>query len=111
MSFSYTGSGGLILFGCANTTYQRLYPYDFAVGSIVYCLAKAQKGKLKKLCVKEVLLHNIENNPDYVEFTYIDTLNAVWLQSELCSESDGIAAALNYYNNLQSQIVHIIEKN
>ena len=106
MPFSYTGSGGFNLFGCATVSCQGFYTYKYALNSIVYNLAKAQKGKFEKHSIKKVYLHDEPYTPF---FTYQDTFNEVWFEYELCTESEAIAAALIYLENKQYMIVNSLE--
>lgn len=90
---------------CAISAKKVLVIYKFAEGSVVFSCAKAAKGTLEKLVIKEVRLLN--NNKTYLHWVplYIDTLNGIWNENELCSELDARNLAVNYLQQQQQNIL------
>ena len=98
-TFGVIGSGSC----CGGSSTLIFYTYKYAVGSILYDLQLAQQqGKLEKIVIKKVLLNT---DPwGFIVPIYKDTLNAVWNENMLCTESDARAYATIYLENLKQEI-------
>lgn len=93
MDFNYIGTGGLTLSGCADFSITEKFFVTFGVGSIVYnCRKATQKGQLEKIAIKKVIINSTQE-------TYIDTFNAIWDATELCTHEEALAAAIQYYED------------
>jgi hypothetical protein len=74
-------------------TYTVLYPE----GSVVYWKKKAEAGTLYKVAVKKFFINN-------QEVVYKDTTNRLWLEEELCPQSEAVALAEAYYNHVLEEL-------
>jgi hypothetical protein len=98
MTFSYQMTGTMTITGCGNPSKTYNVLYRFAERSIVYLCYKAQKGILEAIWIKSVILVN--KGGIYIPI-YKDNLNAVYMEDELCTQTDAVNAATAY---LQGQI-------
>jgi hypothetical protein len=77
--FSYTGSGGLEIFGCAGPNTSTFYVVTlFNTGDLVWLRHSARRGILEKVFIKQI---NFITN---VQYNYQDNFNRLWLENELC---------------------------
>ena len=95
-TFNITGDGGAENGGCAVITTEFSQNLTLAVGDTAYLLYKAVLGVLEKIVIREVLVE------PYI-IKYIDTLNAVYLDSEVVDEATAIALAETYHENRIAQ--------
>lgn len=102
--FSYAGFGTINLKGCAQiVNVTKYYHYNFEVGSKVYILEKAKKGKLEPVVIKKVRRVNDQ-------FVYTDTYNGTWMQDELVWEMFAVNLAIQYWENVVGQLDSFLEK-
>lgn len=88
-------------FACAPAIQAVTYSYNFQEGSIVFSVEKAKKGILEKLVVKIVKIVVNKKTQGQVVVLYIDTLNGLWNENELCSFNEAKAFAVEYLENYQ----------
>ncbi len=86
--FEYIGSGGVRVGGCAITAY---YIADFPIGTVVYLRAKALKGVLHKIAIKEALQSGLNRNFGGRILLYKDTLNSIYGVDELVTYDEAVA--------------------
>lgn len=100
--FDYTSSGGVILGNCADYILYENIITKFAIGSSVYVLDEARKGKLENVVVKRVnfVLPSSSYRGFAIVINYVDTLNEVWLEDELGWQSEAVELAEAYYEDL-----------
>lgn len=105
MNYSYIGSGGAITGGCARTSRSAYIKYKWGEGSIVYVYAKAIKGIVEAVCIKQVLLNSGPKTYNQVIPIYKDTYNYLWNESDLITEADARYYALAYWEQRNAEIL------
>lgn len=92
MDYDYTTTGGLRVGSCAAYQLTHFFIYGFAVGSIVYSRAKANKGVYEKIFIKNIkpVSRYPVTGKNVVPETrfkamYVDSLNGYWNEDELVS--------------------------
>ena len=99
--------GGLATGGCAVIATELIEQTSISVGDTAYLRYKAVRGVLEKIVIKEMW---IESN--YIT-KYIDTLNAIYLNTdsvtEVVNEATAKALVRSYHQNKISQIDEYIE--
>jgi len=96
---TYTGSGTIIISGCTEINVFRNYPYLYSVGDTCFLKFKALKGKLEQVVIKEIkIVTNYQINGE-IRFMYIDTLNAIYNESDLLSKYEAVQIAKQYYQH------------
>lgn len=94
---SYIGSGTVVITGCTVYNMLKTLVYKYLPGDVLFLKYKAEKGKLEKICIKEVkIVSNYEINGSTV-FMYKDTLNALYGVNDLVNEYQALQIAKNYY--------------
>lgn len=96
---SYTATGGFNLEGASAFCYSQQINLKFGIGDIAFIKARAQKGKLEKICIKRVFVKTYQDVP-----LYKDTFNAVYFEPELVSHEEAISLALIFYNRELAEI-------
>lgn len=92
----YIGSGGVRVGGCAVTTPTPFYIADFTIGTIVYLRAKAMKGVLEKIAIKEALQSDLNRRHSSRIMLYKDTNNFIYGVNELVTYDEAIALVEAY---------------
>lgn len=96
-TFTYTGSGTIIIAGCGEYTYGRNYAYLWNIGDTAFLKYKAVKGKLEKIVIRQIkIVTNYEIDGE-IRFMYVDTLNALYNESDLLTQYDAVNLAKQYY--------------
>lgn len=94
---TYTGSGTVFIDGCGEYTVARNYDYLWNVGDTCFLRYKAIKGKLEKIVIKQIkLVTNYQINGE-IKFIYVDTLNALYNESDLITQYQAVNLAKQYY--------------
>lgn len=95
---AYEATGVMTITGCgANAGYSICRSFRFAEGSTVYLCQKASaQGIIEAVSIRKVFLNG---GNQYIPI-YLDSYNTTYAEDELCSQSDAIAAATAYWNNL-----------
>lgn len=83
--------------------------YKYQEGSILYSCAKSRRGILERICIKTVRVVATRKTWGQPVIMYIDTLNTLWNEDELCAEDDAVAAAIDYLENLKNDIQESLE--
>ncbi len=80
--FNYITSGGFSIFGCSEPN-QAFFNVQtlFDINDLVWVKAKAQKGVLERISIKQI---NVFNVYDYL---YQDTFNRLWAEHELIDQN------------------------
>jgi hypothetical protein len=86
--FPYTGSGSLLLVGCAETSVTPTIEHRWNVSDILFIRKKAVKGCLCKVAIKKVLFN--------ANVIYLDTLNEFWNENDLITENEAEELAEEY---------------
>lgn len=106
---AYIGSGTIVISGCAVYKATTCLKYKFKEGSKAFICEKARKkGILELIYIKKVLF-NTTKYGSYV-IVYVDTLNGKWLEDELCTETEAISIATNYWERRLENIDNVLEK-
>lgn len=82
---------------CAKGLRSRTFTYNFREGSVVFIVEKAKRGIMEAVSIKEVRF--ISNTKTFAKTIalYVDTLNSLWNEYDLCSEADAKELALLYW--------------
>lgn len=95
-TFSYQMSGTINMSGCSPARKAVAVFIKYAIGTIVYNIHAAKKGILEKLAIKKY--HIVQNKKTYGQAVvmYVDTLNGMWNESDLCLYNVAQSTALSY---------------
>jgi hypothetical protein len=111
MDFFFTGSGTVIMGGCATVSRTECELFRYEIGSVVYICEKAsQKGKLEAICIKSVRVLLGKPSPwgcfpppEPKNVLYTDTYNTIWEQDELCTHREALDLAIEYWEELAEE--------
>lgn len=81
----YEATGSVKFGGCASYKFTIFISSYYNIGDIVFEKKKAQRGILRRHCIKQVQVDSVQDTPRYV-----DTFNAFFRQDELISYDDAI---------------------
>jgi len=98
-TFHVTGTGTCCAIG--QTAYA--ISYRWAIGSILFSCAKANKGVLEMVVIKNIMLNNTKFGQ--IVPIYVDTYNWYWNEEELCIESVARANAISYLQEQQDLLL------
>lgn len=98
MNYTYEGSGGISIAGCAEHRKTLFLIFKYAPGSDLYICYKAAKGVLEKIKIKKIIVGRGYRTRLIGTPLYQDTLNALFNEWDLCTESEAIALATAYYD-------------
>lgn len=104
VTYSYTATGGATFNGCAATEKITYINYRWGENSVLYVLAKAQKGILEQVAIKRVILNSGRKTFNQVIPIYQDTLNSLWNENDLILEADARTLAAAYWEARQAAI-------
>ena len=93
----YTGTGSISVGGCSEYSFAVTIPASYEVGDILYEKKKAQKGILRKHCIKKVKTRNI-----YDAVLYVDTFNSIFGEADLITYAEAVILA-DAANRLSAQ--------
>ena len=88
-----------------------LVNYKYSEGSIVYIVEAANKGHIKYVCIKEVRLMCNANTNYKIQPLYVDTVNNLWNEGDLCTEIEARALAVNYLQRERAKILAELARN
>lgn len=97
-------------FACAIITKTTTITYRFEKGSVVYPTAKARKGIMEPISIKDVRLISNNNTFKQVVVMYLDTLNGLWNENELSEEGDAKDLAIAYLERIKQLIAEELLK-
>lgn len=105
----YEGTGSLIVRGCARAAVKNTYDILFQTGSRAFVKAKAFKGILEFIFIKNYILKQETSSRNGIQpfVVYKDTLNRVWMEEELLFQEE----ALNYAEEYWARISYEAEYN
>jgi hypothetical protein len=108
MDFTYVGSGGFKLGGCAVVRKEACYNHKYEVGSTVYiCDKAANKGKLEPIYIKKVRINFDKFNFPVV--VYQEKNNRCFLEYELCTHQEALELAIMYHEDQLLGALEFIE--
>lgn len=95
---SYVGSGGITLSGCAKVRVTEAVTIKFPINGTFYNCAAARRGCLEAITIKRY--HIVKNKASFNNtiVMYIDTLNGLWNEEDICTKAEAVAAALAQCN-------------
>lgn len=96
--------------GCATGTSKVRVTYKFAIGSILFSCAKARKGIIEVVAIKDVRLLNSKSTYSQWVALYIDSFNGLWNEDELCTEIEARQAATDYLYQQQQDLLKKISQ-
>ena len=88
MTFSYEGSGTILLEGCVCPTRQIYVYYKWRENSYAYLKYKAEKGVMERIAIKKVIIHQSPKTAYAEVVLYQDTLNSLYNESDLITEEE-----------------------
>lgn len=106
---NYESKGELKLLGCCAVRFVENFIALYPVGARVFIKSKAVIGKLEFVVIKKIrrlLPNNISSYGILPEVMYEDTLNRIWSEEELITESH----ANNLYESYLKEIRILKEK-
>jgi hypothetical protein len=106
MDFQYEAdtSEGIEIAGCGISRPTIYEVFRFAPGTTVFNCYKASRGVLERLTIKRIdLLKNRRTYNRYVPL-YVDTLNSLYNEDELCTETEAVELATFFYTKQLAEI-------
>lgn len=104
MDFSYEGSGGVRVVGCAGFEGVKNFLTRFLPRQRAWIARKARLGVIESVVIKKIntLLPEeaISEWGSEPEVTYVDMFNRVWLEDELVNEETAVDRARIYWENV-----------
>jgi hypothetical protein len=93
---NYDGQGRVRIAGCAGLGIKDNYETQFQVGSKAYIKRRAELGIVEPVFIKRI--NRVYPRPILYrgvvpQINYVDTLNRVWVEDELCAEATAVEAA------------------
>jgi hypothetical protein len=85
--------------GGADVVVTKRWPVRFGVGTSPYVIAAARRGKLERVTIKKIIRTRASNGL-YPVFNYMDSFNELWLDNELCWQSDAVLLATQYWERV-----------
>lgn len=114
MDFSYEGSGGVRVVGCAAFEGAKNYTTQFLPRQRAWVRRKARLGLIESIVVKKInTLSPEEMVSDWgsePEVTYTDMFNRVWLEEELVNEETAVDLARIYWENVAQTARRMFEE-
>lgn len=110
MIYNETGSGGVGVRGCGAVSKLHIYELPFSTGDILYSLAKAKRGVMYKVVIKEIVPCKIHLTQGLFTVLYRDTLNALWNESDLVGFAQARAEAIQYWQDLAVSVQNLAKK-
>lgn len=114
MDFSYEGSGGVRVVGCAEFEGAKNYTTQFLPRQRAWVRRKARLGLIESIVVKKInTLSPEEMVSDWgsePEVTYTDMFNRVWLEEELVNEETAVDLARIYWENVAQTARRMFEE-
>jgi AAA+ ATPase superfamily predicted ATPase len=104
MIYNYFSSGKIKVGGCAKTQRSIYVHYKWGENSIVYLKYKAQKGILEKIAIKRVILNSGPKTYNKIISIYQDTLNSLYNESDLITETEARSLAITYWETQEAEI-------
>lgn len=92
---TWNPSGGIEVGGCANVFHVKCIVLKFGIGDIAFVKKKAKNGILEKVAIKKV---RASNKPETL-INYVDTYNAIHVESGLVTHAEALALATAYLQN------------
>lgn len=102
MIFHETTSGGATLAGQAAADRLRPVRTTFGVGDTVYVAAKAKRGGLEKVVVKEVRSVISRRTHGSNRVLYRDTLNGLWNEGDLVPYQSALELIADYGTEVEN---------
>jgi len=104
---SFTSSGTISVFGCARVEKEIYVLYRWGERSVVYVKPKAIKGILEKIAVKKVIM-----NLKFGQYKpiYMDTMNSLYNEDELISETEARTLAQDYLDLQKEKIAENLRR-
>lgn len=99
--YSYVPEGGLESFGCSLAQKEISVLYKWGERSIVYLKYKAVRGCVEKVAIKKVVMNNKYGG--YIP-VYWDTLNSIYNENELITETEARQLVQKYIDRKRSDI-------
>lgn len=93
----HTSGGGIKLGGCGAVRVADAIVIKFPIGGIFYNCKAARRGCIEAICVKSYKMTNSLKTGGLLVVIYVDTLNGLWNEDELCTKTQAVAAAEAYY--------------
>lgn len=102
--FNEIGSGGATVTGCVLITFLDKLHTIYARGDFAYNVNKARVGVLERVVIKrQRVIQNIKTGGLFTVL-YVDTLNALWRDSDLVPFSEAQSLATIYLEGLLDEL-------
>lgn len=99
--------GGVEIGGCSIISTSHRHVTSYGVGDILYDIAKARRGVLEKIVIKQILVCKTKFTGGAIVVLYKDTFNALWNEYDLVDFDDAKEIAENYYLDLIADLEKI----
>ncbi len=106
MDYEFTGSGIVKAYGCPEIIVDKHYKYKYAIGSTVFDLISARKGRLEAIVIEKVMFIPVGGTYGVM---YRDTLNARYNEADLVTHDEAIQIATTYLNRKLASVQAAID--
>ncbi len=106
MDYEFTGSGDLKTYGCPEVVVDKYYRHKYEVGSTVFDLFSARKGRLEAIVIEKVFFIPVGG---VYGVMYRDTLNARYNEADLVTHDEAIQIATAYLNRKLASVQGAID--
>ena len=97
MDYNYVSEGGITISGNSFAYRRKFIHFKYGPGSTLFLSYKAKMGVLERVTIKRIdVWSNYKTNFLKVPI-YVDTLNAFYNESDLCTEADAVSLAKELY--------------
>jgi hypothetical protein len=112
MDYEHVSTGTVRLGGTADFVVVNNYIVTYSIGSVVYLRAKAMRGILKKVAIKNVFLFPSKINAFSAGLAgkcnfnplYLDTWNSYHNERDLCGYEEAVALAEEYLESYAQRL-------
>lgn len=99
VTFTLLNSSGVTIGGCSTNVKKACSHLKFKENDTVYLRAKAEKGLLRKITVKRIIINKGKFGRQFNSFSplYVDSLNSIYNERELVTKEEAIDLAEIFY--------------
>jgi len=95
---AYEGEGVISIGSCTKYYEKQKLTIKYTAGDTLFLKYKAIKGKIEKITIKEIRVVSNRSIYGAFAFVYVDTMNSLYTDKDLCTEIEALNLAETYYN-------------
>lgn len=107
--YEYEASGYVIIRGCAKAAVKNTYNILFENGSKAFIKAKAFRGILEYIFIKNYILKQENSSRNGIQpfVVYKDTFNRIWMEEELLFQDEALNYTEEYWRRISYEAEYI----